>query len=85
MPLSQIWPILIGVASMAMSWALTRSSADRAIHKAEHVERDLAEFKVQAAGRFVTDEMLSKVESRIVEEIHRLGSRLDRLVDKGDH
>lgn len=42
---------------------------------------DLADFKVEAARQFVTDEMLMKVEERIVAAVDRLADRLDRLLD----
>jgi hypothetical protein len=76
------------LVSVATAWAITKRAAEEALRKAEaaeahaaRVERDLGEFKVEAARRFVTDEMLTKVEERVVEAINRLGDRLDRLLD----
>ncbi len=42
---------------------------------------DLADFKVEAAKQFVTDEMLAKVEERVVAAIDRLADRLDRILE----
>lgn len=42
---------------------------------------ELADFKIEATRQFVTDEMLVKVEGRVVEAINRLADRLDRLLE----
>lgn len=69
------------LASAAASWAVTKRLAENAEKKAAAVEKDLADFKVEAARRFVTDEMLAKVEERIVGAIDRLADRLDRIIE----
>lgn len=40
---------------------------------------ELADFKIYAAGRFVTSEMLTQVEERVVGAINRIGERLDKF------
>ena len=45
------------------------------------VDRELQEFKLEAARRFVTDEMLAKVEESVIGAINRLADRLDRVIE----
>jgi hypothetical protein len=41
----------------------------------------IATFREEAARRFVTDEMLQAVENRVIDAIHRLGDRFDRVIE----
>ncbi len=55
--------------------------AEKAAKAAADTQRELDAFKLEAARRFVTDEMLAKVEERIVSAIDRLADRLDRIIE----
>ena len=74
--------------AFAMSWGIVRFQAgqhDKRIarldERVEALGRELAEFKVEAAKRFVTDEMLLRLEERVVGAIDRLAERLDRVIE----
>jgi len=78
--------MLVGIAS---SWAVTRSQVGNLTERLRSAEAeikqgqvDLAQFKLDAARRFVTDEMMTKVEERVVDAINRLADRLDRILEK---
>lgn len=80
--------IVTAVAATAGSYAVTKYRSERAEIAAAEAKllalqaiNDLNAFRLEAARRFVTDEMLVKVEERVVEAINRLGDRLDRLLD----
>ncbi|PZR94184.1 MAG: hypothetical protein DI537_08830 [Stutzerimonas stutzeri] len=77
--------MLVGIAS---SYAVTRSQVATLAERLRSAEADirqgqvdLAQFKLDAARRFVTDEMMTKVEERVVDAINRLGDRLDRILE----
>ncbi|KAF0135611.1 MAG: hypothetical protein FD152_1274 [Xanthobacteraceae bacterium] len=80
--------VVTAVAATAGSYAVTKYRSERAEIAAAEAKllalqaiNDLNAFRLEAARRFVTDEMLVKVEERVVEAINRLGDRLDRLLD----
>ncbi len=80
--------IVTAVAATAGSYAVTKYRSERAEQAAAEARllalqaiNELNAFRLEAARRFVTDEMLVKVEERVVEAINRLGDRLDRLLD----
>lgn len=88
LPLTAAISILSLVASIAGAWGVVRltgekNAAELAKLQQSYVElqRDLNLFKLEAARRFVTDEMLAKVEERVIAAIDRLADRLDRLVE----
>lgn len=77
--------MLVGIAS---SYAVTRSQVGNLAERLRSAEAeikqgqiDLAAFKLDAARRFVTDEMMTKLEERVVDAINRLGDRLDRILE----
>jgi len=74
--------------SVAVAFAITRSSAERSEKRidalegrADKADKNLSDFMLDANRRFVTDEMLTKLEERVVAAIDRLGDRLDRLFE----
>lgn len=78
----------VALASVAGSYAVTKYRCERvegrndALEKrCERLERELADFRLEAARRFVTDEMLVQVEQRVVEAIKQLTGRLDRVLE----
>jgi len=80
--------IVTAVAATAGSYAVTKYRSERAEIAAAEAKQialqainNLNAFRLEAARRFVSDEMLVKVEERVVEAINRLGDRLDRLLD----
>lgn len=76
------------VAAFAMSWGIVRFQAaqhDKRIarldDRCEALGRELSDFKLEASKRFVTDEMLARLEERVVGAIDRLAERLDRVIE----
>lgn len=85
-------PVAISVATaicaIVSSYAVVRFQAaqhDKRIarldERCEALGRELASFKIEAVQRFVSDEMLAKVETRISDAINRLADRLDKVLD----
>lgn len=85
-------PVIISVFSaicaIASSYAVVRFQAaqhDKRIarldERCEALGRELGAFKIEAVQRFVSDEMLAKVETRISDAINRLADRLDKVLD----
>lgn len=88
LPLVAAISLLSILATLAASWGVLRFQSSRhevEIHRIEgrleQLASDLAAFKLEAARRFVTDEMLVKVEERIVTAIDRLADRIDRVIE----
>jgi hypothetical protein len=88
LPLTILLTLITAICSVAAAWALTKrtaeaakETADAANKKASDLERQLAEFKIEAAKRFATDETLAGVRSEVVEAINRLADRLDRVIE----
>lgn len=76
------------LATFAASWGIIRFQAhqhDRRLVRLEmslaQQERDLAAFRYEAAQKYVTDEMMAKVEDRIIGAVDRLADRLDRAFE----
>lgn len=76
------------IATLAASWGVVRFQAaqhDKRIarleERCETLGRELSGFKVEAAQRFVTDDMLAKLEERVIGAIDRLADRLDRIIE----
>ena len=85
-------PVIVSIAtavcSIISSYAVVRFQAaqhDKRIarldDRCEALGRELATFKIEAVQRFVSDEMLVKVETRISDAINRLADRLDKVLD----
>lgn len=77
-----------GACGLVATWAVVRyqirQHAERIAdltRRAEAQEQALQAFKLEAVQRFVSDEMLSKVETRISDAINRLADRLDKVLD----
>lgn len=80
--------VVTALCAVAASWAVVKFQSmqhDKRIARLDAavaaVGKELADFKVEAVQRFVSDEMLSKVESRISDAINRLADRLDKVLD----
>jgi hypothetical protein len=76
------------LSTLAASWGVVRfqgSQHDKRIarldERCEALGRELASFKLEAANRFVTDEMMTKLEERVIGAIDRLADRLDRIIE----
>lgn len=76
-----IWKLADRLRALEGDAATAKAKADHANDRAERLQTDLSDFKVEAARRFVTDEMLIKVEERIITSIDRLSDRLDRIIE----
>lgn len=78
--------VAITIVSLAVSggiaWGIVRHQSARSEERIDVLERDLAAFKIEAARKFVTDDMLVRLEERIVDSINRLGDRLDRILER---
>lgn len=86
--LAAVLPLLGMLGTLAASWGIVRFQAaqhDKRIarldERCEALGRELATFKIEAVQRFVSDEMLAKVETRISDAINRLADRLDKVLD----
>lgn len=76
------------LTGVAVAFATTRAivgTLQERLGKAEaridQAQFDLASFKLEAAQKFVTDEMMGKLEKRLIDAIDRLGDRLDRAFE----
>lgn len=87
-PIPVIVSIATAICAIVSSYAVVRFQAvqhDKRIarldDRCEALGRELAAFKIEAVQRFVSDEMLAKVETRISDAINRLADRLDKVLD----
>lgn len=86
-----IWPLggfalafvgfVAGWVGRIMKGEAAMEVAKAALARAEKVERDLANFKIEAAEKFATIELVEKSENRVVDAINRLADRLDRILE----
>jgi hypothetical protein len=81
LPLMGIVTLGTILASAAASYAVTKRLAENAEKKAERVEKDLAEFKIESTRRFVTYDVMSSLEERIVSAINKIADRMDRMLE----
>lgn len=75
---------VLGIAFVvrASDRALTAEKSIEALNKKlAETAAELAAYKLEAAQKFVTDDMLSQVEKRVVGAIDRLADRLDRIIE----
>lgn len=77
-----IWKLADRLRSLEAEANAAKSSAAAASSHAISLQKEMSEFKVDAARRFVTDEMLTKVEERVIAAIDRLADRLDRAFEE---
>ncbi|TCR65425.1 hypothetical protein [Bosea sp. BK604] len=80
--------VVTAICAVAASWGVVRFQAaqhDRRIarldERCDALGRELSTFREAAAQRFVTVEMMSKLEERVVGAIDRLADRLDRIIE----
>jgi hypothetical protein len=76
------------LATLAASWAVLRFQGHQHDKRIARLEArldqqalDLVAFKLEAAQKFVTDEMMAKLETRIIGAVDRLADRLDRAFE----
>ncbi|CAN7314331.1 hypothetical protein LJR009_001577 [Bosea sp. LjRoot9] len=76
------------LSTLAASWGVVRfqgAQHDKRIarldERCEALGRELSSFKLDAANRFVTDEMMTKLEDRVIAAIDRLADRLDKIFE----
>jgi hypothetical protein len=46
------------------------------------VKADLADFKVEVAGKYASNQTIIEMEERVTAAINRLGDRLDRILER---
>jgi hypothetical protein len=63
-------------AADSVSAALVASAA---------VQKNLDEYRIEAAQNFVSQKNLADLEARLVSAIERLGDRLDKVLDDRTH
>ena len=74
----------VGVAFLSLLatiYALRRSDQNRTESRVREIEKNLSDFKTEAAQRFATQGAIQEIESRVLAAINRLGDRLDRFVE----
>lgn len=76
-----IWKLADRLRALEAEAAAAKGKADVAAGQCAALQKELSEFQVDAARRFVTDEMLTKVEERVIAAIERLADRLDRVFE----
>ncbi|MGY6246188.1 hypothetical protein ACXIUS_01405 [Bosea thiooxidans] len=80
--------IVTALCAVAASWAVVKFQSVQHDRRLARLEaglaaqgKELSDFKVEAVQRFVSDEMLAKVETRITDAINRMADRLDKVLD----
>lgn len=76
--------ITIGGAVWGVWWALHKRISDERearILATNLISVQLAEFKIQVAQNYATQQSIMQVEERVVQAIERLGDRLDRFLE----
>lgn len=68
-------------ASIAAANALIKANAERIEDVRAKGAKELADYKLEAAQRYATSDLLKEVEERMIEAINRLGDRFDRYFD----
>lgn len=76
-----VWNLSQRLSTLGAEAHAAQQRADDAFKLAVEVKDALSVFRVEAAQRFVTDEMLAKVEERVIAAIDRLADRLDRAFE----
>ncbi len=87
MTLAELSPFIVaGIVIMNgwLVWRATEGKKDRESIRVEQneIKHDLSTFKEKSAREHVTQDMLARVEGKIVSAIERIGDRLDRVMDK---
>lgn len=89
LPVAIVISLATILSTIATSWGVVRFQAaqhDKRIarleERSEALGQELSSFKVEASQRFVTDEMMVRLEERVVGAIDRLAERLDRVIEK---
>ncbi|KFC63963.1 hypothetical protein FG93_05473 [Bosea sp. LC85] len=87
-PAMLLFSLATVLATFAASWGVIRFQGHQNDRRLARLEQrleqqaiDLAAFKLEAAQRFVTDDMMAKLEERVIGAIDRLADRLDRLIE----
>lgn len=76
-----IWRLSERLSQLKADAALAKLRAEEALLLVVRTRDHLAGFEVDAARRFVTDDMLAKVEKTVLDAINRLADRLDRAFE----
>ena len=80
--LGWVWQLASRLTLLEAETRAAKLLAERAEKAAAEAARRQQDFEVDAARRFVTDEMLTKFEERLTDAISRLGDRLDRAFER---
>ncbi|CAN7598077.1 hypothetical protein [Bosea sp. LjRoot237] len=74
--------------TLAASWGVVKYQATQHEKRLQSLEdrtgrqaEELADFRLEAAQRFVTVETMAKLEERVISAIDRLADRLDRVIE----
>lgn len=88
LPAALILSLATALATFAASWGVVRYQGHQHDKRLAEIEirlqrqgDDLSAFKLEAARRFVTDEMLARLEGRVIDAINRLTERLDKVIE----
>lgn len=89
MMVANLATIVMAIAGGIWAWARisNRSKANTHIakearDKAEAVEKDLAAFKLEAAKDYASNKLIETLGGKIMDEIHSLRDRVDRVLDR---
>lgn len=77
------WAVTIGGSYAVINWRTghLEKENERLGNDLDRLRGDLHSYQLDAAQRFVTDDMLTKVETKVLAAIDRLADRLDKIID----
>ena len=68
------------VAQLLVVYRIRRGDLERMDQRMHAHERDLAEFKTEAAQRYATQEAIHRIEERVLSEFRSFAERFDRFL-----
>lgn len=68
------------IAQLLVVYRIRRSDLERIDTRMHAYERDLAEFKTEAAQRYATQEAIHRIEERVLSEFRSFAERFDRFL-----
>lgn len=76
-----VWRLSEHLSTLRGDVVAAQKRSEEAFALSVESKNALNAFRIEAAQRFVTDEMLVKVEERVIAAIDRLSDRLDRAFE----
>jgi DNA-directed RNA polymerase subunit L len=70
------------IASIAASYGAVRAIVNRTEVKAEKTSEDLSLFKIKVAETYASHDAMKAVIKPLLDEMHQLRDRIDRLIDR---